>query len=207
MNHIDKLKSKLDSVKTTERILPSHEIEQKYIDKIYKLDLSSEIDSNSIVNLIFKYKEQYPISNKSSLKTWHSEYHTHKKTSDFDTLIHVIENKLKLIDDTRDQFVNTVFESWVAIYKRSEYAGWHNHSDNRFRWSVVYYAKAEENCAPIVFKDLEIVPKTNMLLVFPSRAYHMVRKSQSDIERIIFSANLDILPVDILPECKNKMYP
>ena len=203
MNHIDKLKKKLVSVKTTEKILPFYVMEQKYIDKIYKLDLSSEIDSDTIVNLIYKFKEQYPISNTSNLFSWHSDYDTHSKTSDFDTLIVVIENKLKFIEtNNRDGFVNKVLDSWVAIYNKTEYAQWHSHSDNSgSRWSVVYYAKAEENCAPIVFKDLEIVPKTNMLLIFPARAYHMVRKSHSDIERIIFAANLDIVYV------KNKISP
>ena len=191
MNHIDKLKSKLSSIK--EKILPSYELEQLYKDNIYQLDLSSEIDANTIVNLVYKFKEQYPIPNKSNVFAWHSDYDTHKKTSDFDILINVIENKLKLIADTRPEFINKVLDSWVAIYNKTEYAQWHNHSADYCRWSVVYYAKAEENCSPIVFKNLEIVPKTNMLLIFPSRTNHMVRKSYSDAERIIFAANLDIM--------------
>ena len=58
---------------------------------------------------------------------------------------------------------------------------------------AVYYAKAEENCSPIVFlnskKDLEIVPTTNTLLICSGKVWHYVPKSTSDDERIMFAAN------------------
>ena len=180
-----------------EKILPSYELKQIYTDKIYQIDLSSEIDANTIVNSIYKFKENYPISNSSNILSWHSNWDTHKRTTDFDILVTTIENKLKLIEETRPGFVNKVLDSWVAIYNKTESALWHNHC-NEFDnngWAVVYYAKAEKNAAPILFKNLEIVPKTNMLLVFPARAYHMVRESSSNIERIIFSANLNIVNI------------
>jgi hypothetical protein len=194
MNHVDKLKNKLSNIK--EKLLPTFELTNTYIDPIYQFDLSTEIDAGATVNLIFKYKEHYPISNKrSNILSWNSDYDTHKKTTDFDILIKIIENKVKLIEDTRNGFVNKVLDSWVAIYNKTEYAQWHNHSDTHAKWAAVYYAKAEENCSAIVFKNLEIVPKTNMLLIFPSRMNHMVRKSISDTERIIFAANLNLVSV------------
>ena len=181
-----------------ERILPFYELKQTYIDKIYQIDLSAEIDATTIVNSVYKFKEQYPMSNTSNILSWHSDYNTHEKTRDFDTLINVIENKLTLIEKTRPGFVNKFLDCWVAIYNKTESAQWHNHCqdfDNTFGWAVVYYAKAEKNAAPILFKNLEIVPKTNMLLVFPSRAYHMVRPSVSNLERIVFAGNLNAVNI------------
>ena len=187
-NHIDKLKNKLLSVT---KIEPTYEIEQTYSDPIYQFDLSSEISSSDIVKYVYDFKKTYPISRKSTIVAWHSDYDAHEKTTDFNPLIELIQIKVNLIEDNIPGISNKLLDSWVAIYNKSEYTKMHNHA--YARWAVVYYAKAEENCAPIVFKDLEIIPKTNMLLVFPGRMQHMVRASTSDVDRIVFAANFDLL--------------
>ena len=199
MNHIDKLKSKLASVKSNFKHIaePFTEVKQPQVEKIYKFDLSSEIDANEVVNLIYKFRETVPYSNKgkTNVFAWHSDYFTHIKTSDFDPLIKIIQEKLNSVGPTykfpRYEVTYPILESWAGIYKKTEYTIPHAHGD--VQYAVVYYAKAEEDCSPIVFKtldkDLEIVPTTNTLLIFSGRVLHYVPKSTSDNERIIFAAN------------------
>ena len=199
MNHIDKLKSKLASVKSNFKHIaePFTEVKQPQVEKIYKFDLSSEIDANEVVNLIYKFRETVPYSNegKTNVFAWHSDYDTHIKTSDFNPLIKIIQEKLNSVGPTyklsRYEVTYPILESWVGIYKKTEYTVPHAHGTTHY--SVVYYAKAEEDCSPIVFKtldkDLEIFPTTNTLLIFSGRAWHYVPRSTSDNERIIFAAN------------------
>jgi hypothetical protein len=199
MNHIDKLKSKLSSIKSNVRLRakPFTEVKQTQVEKIYKFDLSSEIDANEVVNLIYKFRETVPYSNagKTNVFAWHSNYDTHIKTSDFDPLIKIIQEKLNSVGPTYQipRYVATypIADSWVGIYNKTEYTVPHEHSITHY--AAVYYAKAEEDCSPIVFKnskkDLEIVPTTNTLLIFSGRAWHYVPKSTSDHERIFFAAN------------------
>ena len=196
MNYIDKLKSKLKS-NFKPMADPFTEVTQSHIEKIYKFDLSSEIDANEVVNLIYKFRENFPYSNKgkTNVFAWHSDYFTHIKTSDFDPLIEIIKNKLsslgKKYQPKNYDITYPIADSWVGIYKKNEFTVSHKHEPAHY--SAVYYAKAEENCSPIVFKnskkDLEIVPTTNTLLIFSSRTWHYVPKSTSDDDRIIFAAN------------------
>jgi len=202
MNHLNKLKDKLSSVKKDIKPMaePFAEIKQTHLEKIYKFDLSSEIDANEVVNLIYKFRETVPYSNKgkTNVFAWHSDYLTHKKTSDFDPLIKIIQNKLSLIGPTNNwpcyEVTYPITESWAGIYNKTEYTVPHAHEP--VQYAAVYYAKAEENCSPIVFKtldkDLEIVPTTNTLLIFSGRARHYVPRSILDDERIIFAANFTI---------------
>jgi len=199
MNHINKLKSKLSSIKSNFKPIaePFTEVKQTQVEKIYKFDLSSEIDANEVVNLIYKFRETVPYSNKgkTNVFAWHSHFDTHKKTSNFDPLIEIIQNKLSSLG-SRYQSENyevtyPIADSWVGIYKKNEFTVPHMHQP--VHYAAVYYAKAEKDCSPIVFKnakkDLEIVPTTNTLLIFSGRTWHYVPKSTSDDERIMFAAN------------------
>ena len=199
MNHIDKLKSKLSSIKSNFKPItePFTEVTQSQVEKIYKFDLSSEIDANEVVNLIYKFRETVPYSNKgkTNVFAWHSDFFTHTKTSDFDPLIKIIQEKLNSVGPennwARYEVTYPITESWAGIYKKTEYTVPHSHG--HMHYAAVYYAKAEEDCSPIVFKtldkDLEIATTTNTLLIFSGRAWHYVPKSTSDNERIIFAAN------------------
>ena len=199
MNYIDKLKSKLSYIKSNFKPIakPFTEVIQTQVEKIYKFDLSSEIDANEVVNLIYKFRETVPYSNegKTTVFAWHSDFDTHKKTSNFDPLIKIIQEKLNSVGPTymwpEYEVAYPILESWAGIYKKTEYTMPHIHGP--MQYAAVYYAKAEEKCSPIVFKnskkDLEIVPTTNTLLIFSGRAWHYVPKSTSDDERIMFAAN------------------
>jgi len=193
MSYLNKLKTRIVSIEKHKIPEPAYQIKQSSIEPIYKFDLSLEIDADTIVNHVYNFKEKYPISNTTNIHAWHSHYDTHHKTNDFDELITTIKNKIYLIENfSRPTFTldTVLIDSWVAIYNKTEYTQIHAH--HWFRWACVYYAKAEEDCAPIVFTGVEIKPKTGMLLLFPGRTKHMVRKSTSDIERIIFAANFDL---------------
>ena len=199
MNHIDKLKSKLSSIKSNFKPMAETftEVTQPQIEKIYKFDLSSEIDANEIVNLIYKFRETFPYSNKgkTNVFAWHSDYFTHIKTPDFDPLIKIIQEKLNSVGPAnnwpRYEVTYPIADSWAGIYKKTEYTEPHTHGF--IHYAAVYYAKAEEDCSPIVFKtldkDLKIFPTTNTLLICSGRAWHYVPKSTSDHERIFFAAN------------------
>ena len=199
MNYIDKLKSKLSSVKKDFQpmVEPFAEVNQTQIESIYKFDLSSEIDADEVVNLIYKFRENIPYSNKgkTNVFAWHSDFDTHIKTSDFNPLIKIIQEKLSLIGPTNNwpsyEVTYPIADSWAGIYNKTEYTVPHAHEP--VQYAAVYYAKAEENCSPIVFKtldkDLEIVPTTNTLLIFSGRVRHYVPRSILDGERIIFAAN------------------
>jgi len=197
MNYIDKLKSKLSSLDSKTKTAPWAEVNQNHIENIYKFDLSSEIDANEVVNLIYKFRENVPYSNKgkTNVFAWHSDFDTNKKTSDFDPLIEIIKNKLSSLGNKYQpknyDITYLIADSWVGIYNKTEYTIPHTHEPTHY--AAVYYAKAEENCSPIVFKnskkDLEIVPTTNTLLIFSGRTWHYVPKSTSDDERIMFAAN------------------
>ena len=197
MSFSDKLKTKISSIEKDLPIEPgskpdpTYEITQSSIEPIYQFDLSEDIDATTIVNCIYNFKEKYPISNTSNIHAWHSDYDTHRRTKDFDNLIEIIKNKLNLVRGNRGvlnkDFI--ILDSWVAIYNKDDRTAWHDHGF--IKWVAVYYARAEENCSPIVFNNLKIKPKTNMLLLFPGRVRHMVERSSSDIERIIFSAGIE----------------
>ena len=199
MNYIDKLKSKLSSVKTNFNSMtePFAEVKQTYTENIFKFDLSSEIDANEVVSIIYKFRENFPYSykGKTNVFAWHSDFNTHEKTSDFNPLIKIMQDKLRLSGPTHNwplyEITYPIVESWAGIYNKTEYTELHSHGD--VHYVAVYYAKAEENCSPIVFlnskKDLEIVPTTNTLLIFSGRARHYVPRSILDDERIIFAAN------------------
>ena len=200
MNHITKLKDKLFSVSNKtepQTTKPWATIKQVQDEKIYKFDLSSEIDANEVVNLIYKFRENVPYSNegKTNVFAWHSNFDTHKKTSDFDSLIKIMQDKLSLIGPTHNwpwyEVTYPILESWAGIYKKTEFTVPHTHEP--VNYAAVYYAKANRNCSPIVFKtlnkDLEIVPTTGTLLIFSGRANHYVPRSILDDERIMFAAN------------------
>ena len=211
MTHINKLKEKLASAPKKVPPLANenvtiYETVLKYVDQIYQFDLSSEIDADVIVNLIYSFRKNYPYSNegKTNVYAWHSDFFAHKQTSDFNPLIEVIKNKLWKIDPIAQNYPDfetsfKLLESWVGIYKQTEYTVPHDHGP--VKYAAVYYAKAEENCSPIVFKttdkDMSIVPKTNTLVIFSGKAMHYVPKSTSDDDRIIFAANFTSSTLEI----------
>ena len=88
-----------------------------------------------------------------------------------------------------------VNETWGLIYTKGDTTKVHNHWPSL--WSYTYCVKADECCSPLIFPtatpmELEIVPKTGQLILFPAWLMHEVYKQTCDHERIMISGNLEV---------------
>jgi hypothetical protein len=201
MAFVDKLQNRLNHVQNFVDCSPALTITQEIESNVFEFDLSTEINANEIVALIYKHQEQFPESNSTNVNAWHSGYKTHTQTDVFNKLIKVIEQRVDLVMRSDNNGILKEFkmrpcvnQSWAIIYEKDDYTKWHNHTPSNY--SVVYYAQANENTAPLVFnktKELEIKPKTNMLVVFQGYTNHMVPKLDNDDKRICFAANLHLV--------------
>lgn len=203
MAFVDRLQNRLNHVQNFVDCHPALTATQEVESNIFEFDLSDEINSEEIVKLIYKHREQYPDSNTSNVYAWHSGYRTHQQTNVFDQLIKVIEQRVDLVmrsDNNRAlkdfKMCPKVVDSWAIIYEQNDYTKWHNHTPANY--SVVYYAKADENTAPLVFTRstehrIEIKPTTNKLVVFNGYTNHMVPKLDNENQRICFAANLHLI--------------
>ena len=203
MAFVDKLQNRLNHVQNFVDCTPALTITQDIESNVFEFDLSDEINADQIVELILKFREQFPVSNTSNVNAWHSGYRTHEQTTVFDSLIKVIEQRVDLVMRSDNNHVlkdfkmqPKVVDSWAIIYEKNDYTKWHNHTPANY--SVVYYARADENTAPLVFKktqenSIEVKPKTNMLVVFQGYTNHMVPKLDKEDQRICFSANLHLI--------------
>lgn len=99
---------------------------------------------------------------------------------------------------------------WTTIYPKEGYVPYHIHSN--YRWSGVFYAKAEPDCGEIIFQDpawvtktmtqgcnpdlnpyftvYKVLPVTGNLILFPSWLPHSTAPNRSGEDRIIVSFNL-----------------
>jgi hypothetical protein len=203
MAFVDKLQNRLNHVQNFVDCEPALTITQEIESNVFEFDLSKEINAEEIVALIYKHREQFPESNVTNVNAWHSGYRTHKQTTVFDSLIKVIEQRVDLVmrsDNDRIlkdfKMYPKVVDSWAIIYEKNDHTKWHNHTPANY--SVVYYARADADTAPLVFKktkehSIEIKPRTNMLVVFQGYANHMVPKLDNENQRICFSANLHLI--------------
>ena len=80
-------------------------------------------------------------------------------------------------------------ELWGQYYKKGDYQINHHHHPNS--WSFVYFVKAPKGSAPLLFtsSNKKIVPKSGMLVVFPSWVYHYVPKHKCEEIRSIVSGD------------------
>ena len=103
---------------------------------------------------------------------------------------------------------------WAIINKKDSFNISHNHP-NCFL-SAAYYVKAPKDCGSIKFLNpnsvskerfpkleqktefnqngIEISPSEGDLLIFPSYLMHGVNRNQSDEDRIVISANINLYP-------------
>ncbi len=189
----DKLKNKTAEQASLKPV--TYIIEPKVLTKINVYDLSFHINADQIVNSICDYRNKNQKSNTSNIYAWHTCYHLHNHTKDFDTLIKVVEDRVfHSLDQTTFRKVECI-ESWAVMYKKGDKTVRHKHSDQQY--SAVYYAKAEQNAAPIKFDNhLSITPKTGMLVCFPGWLFHSVSEITDDQERICMAFNLNCSMTD-----------
>ena len=161
------------------------------------LNLSAE-KLNNIKERIFNYREENRKSNVSNVKAWHSDYDTHHKTDEFDSINQHIIDKCIAIDYNFNGIKQELqmFNMWVNIYEKGNFAILHNHHPGNY--SCSYYVDVEEGCSPIKFPpDLEIIPKNDMLVLFKSNVYHEVPPTNG--RRICIISNLDCRDYDKKP--------
>ena len=83
---------------------------------------------------------------------------------------------------------------WGASYSKGDYTVFHDHFPSVL--SFIYYVKADEDSAPLVFTDIdyELHPKENDLIIFPSYLKHGVPTQMTDTNRICISGNIGAMP-------------
>ena len=80
-------------------------------------------------------------------------------------------------------------ELWGQYYKKGDYQVTHHHNPNA--WSFVYFVKAPKGSAPLLFtsSNKKIVPKSGMVVLFPSWLEHRVPNHKCEEIRSIVSGD------------------
>lgn len=135
-----------------------------------------------IAEVIEDYKKLYPEDYNKQLPNApvRSSWRSNMWAMDYPKLQSFVSIVTKVCETIgRDYFhmrSDTKFECnnlWMMKYKKGDFAKPHNHFPNDL--SCVYYAKVDKDCAPIIFEnDIEIKPKKNLLIIFPSLLLHEV---------------------------------
>jgi hypothetical protein len=84
----------------------------------------------------------------------------------------------------------TIFNNiWSAVYKKGDYTVPHAHTPSS--GSFVYYVKAENDAAPLIFSfsDFAVPALTDTLVIFPGYMTHEVPPLLSDESRIVIAGN------------------
>ena len=155
---------------------------------MYTLDNHQELN-NKLKKIISDFRKEYPESDNSNVKAWHSHFDTHVKEPKFNILID------RVMDASKD-FINIkcnlyLLNFWVMEYEKGNHAVKHNHWPATL--SGVYYIDVEENSSPIIFENNFVIkPKNGMLLLFPSIVNHEVPPTKG--KRIVASFNLQFIP-------------
>ena len=191
MSHLEKLKNKM--AEKASSIPITHTIYPIVTTNVDIFNINFEIDPEQIVNSIRNFRATHEDSNTSNVKAWHSPWHLNDYSKDFDKLIKIVEDKvLQCLSSPNVRKIECV-ENWAIMYKKGDKTIRHKHSDQHY--SAVYYAKAEKNAAALKFDNLNITPKTGMLVCFPGWLWHQVTEITEDQERICMSFNLNCIMV------------
>jgi hypothetical protein len=158
---------------------------------VFEFDISDLLDFPKLVEAIDEYKNNYPQFWNTNKATWQSDRALHRKTTAFDKLISIIEEKTSLIvNDSKHrlQVIPKVEDSWVIVYTKMSYVTPHRH--HKWGYSAVCYIEAE--CpSPIEFNTTELIPETGKLFIFSGLLTHSVRPMlQNNKKRISFICNL-----------------
>lgn len=188
---IDKLKERTTRNRVINYNLPS--IAEADI-KVF--DLTYDIDADKLVQDIYDFRSKYPSSmheyNRKGtyVNAWHSDFQTQKMTGIYDSLIDIKRKKIKKYFGYDSELIDI----WANIYTTNDDTSRHNHGVIGF--GTVYYPYVEDEPTPLIFdnnnsknlKEIVIVPKKNMLVVFPCFLHHKVGKVRED-KRISVASN------------------
>ena len=153
------------------------------------LNHSSE-EIESIKQKIIKYRKEYPKSNKSNVKAWHSDYNTFERVDYFhDINLRILDECIQIINSFKKTKDNLrICEMWANMYEKGDYTQKHRHFGCNY--SCCFYVDVEENCSPIKFHPkLEIKPKNDMLVLFAGNINHEVLPTNG--KRTLIAMNID----------------
>ena len=138
---------------------------------------------------------------KTNVKAYMTGWFMHNYSSEF---AWVCDHAMKIAEKHNPTPIKLeVFDCWGAVYNKGDWTKVHNHWPTV--WSFVYYVKACEKCAPLVFDDCPIqdpwyaplstqaycvIPKEGRMIMFPGWVRHSVPEQICDHERIVVSGNL-----------------
>lgn len=201
---LDKLKKVI-----AEKQFYTYNIDCSVSSMISVFDLSYEIDASKLVKEIYEFKKQYPQSmheynsENTNVRAWHSDFGTNKLTKILDPLIEIQNKKVKNFLSPDE--VCSIRNIWINIYESGNFVYRHKHTEFG-GLSTVYFPYVEDDCTPIIFDNnnpikmnkIEIFPKTNMLIIFPSYMYHFV-PTVKEKSRISISSNLNLIKLSDAP--------
>jgi hypothetical protein len=168
---------------------------------IYIYDLSKLVSNYDYVQLAYDYKEKFPASRQSSIKGWHTNYNAHENFQDsrLDRLISIIEKRTEeIINIGHNNNVRAkVYSVWYNILNKGDKIIAHKHIfpgyDHCTQYSAVYYAQTTDEMSPIIFENkINLIPKNNNLLIFPSHLMHEVSELKTSQDRITIAANISL---------------
>ena len=183
---------------------PKYTVTQTFIKSlpIWVFDLSTEINSDFIADLVLSYKQN---SNdrkyweaSSVLSSWSSDPLSSENNTlpELNNFLKIINSKLKIVHEQNYNYSKTyknykLDHYWFVVYESNDYGKLHNHGIAEM--SAVYYARTPDNFAVLSFTDndktLDIPVKEGILVVFPGETYHSVPATVHDRERIVVSMN------------------
>ena len=148
---------------------------------------------------IINHRKNFPVSNKSNVKAWHSSWATHEETTDFNFFSKIVIDEVSSIYNVEELTIDSM---WAMMYEKSDHAVPHNHFPSEY--VAIYYVDVETGCSPIVFQyGLMVIPENGMLLIFPGRLRHEV--PPTDKKRMLISWNL-VTPGDKSSELEFASY-
>jgi hypothetical protein len=161
--------------------------------EVFIFNLSDLIDESRVVEKVLEHREQFPISDISNVKGWHSGYLNYNETSKhlFDELIQIVRGKFSSVLD-KNNFVDAQIENcWAIVYDKGDGAVKHNHSENDYNYAAVYYAASDPAASPLKFEGgLTILPESGMLVIFPGWLKHEVPAMRFNCQRIAVAFNI-----------------
>tara|TARA_Y100001970_G_scaffold127347_1_gene157329 strand:- start:236 stop:781 length:546 start_codon:yes stop_codon:yes gene_type:complete len=156
------------------------------------LDGYKEINPQ-LIDMMNDHREKYKESNTSNVKSWHSDYRTHKINLSFQPYIDkLVDGCDAIIQKYPREFGNMknvvyeVFDFWFCMYQTNDYTIKHNHFPCDI--SCTYYVDVDENASPIMFRNLKIQPKSGMLVMWLGSLEHEVPPTKGN--RTVIAMNL-----------------
>jgi hypothetical protein len=90
-------------------------------------------------------------------------------------------------------------DCWGGFYTKGQHIIEHDHWP--YLWSWIYYVKCCDDCTPLVFDNglgeqqpLELTPKEDNMVMFPSLISHSVPPHGCNHDRIVIAGNISFVP-------------